>query len=112
MLHGMASASTVAWVMYQKYVNAMPLYRVERDFKQYGVNITRATLANWVIQNTDRFFSPFYAYLHKLLLKRVFIMADETVIHVLHEEDRRPEKQVIHVDFPEWRGWTGPHHTL
>lgn len=93
MLHGMASASTVAWVMYQKYVNAMPLYRIERDFKQYGVNITRATLANWVIQNTDRFFSPFYAYLHKLLLKRVFIMADETVIQVLHEEDRRPESK-------------------
>ena len=69
MLHGMASASTVAWVMYQKYVNAMPLYRIERDFKQYGVNITRATLANWVIQNTDRFFSPLYDYLHKLLLQ-------------------------------------------
>lgn len=93
MLHGMASASAAAWVMCQKYVNAMPLYRIERDFKQYGVNITRATLANWVIQNTDRFFSPFYAYLHKLLLKRVFIMADETVIQVLHEEDRRPESK-------------------
>ena len=93
MLHGMASASTVAWVMYQKYVNAMPLYRIERDFKQYGVNITRATLANWVIQNTDRFFSPLYDYLHKLLLQRGFIMADETVIQVLHEEGRRPESK-------------------
>ena len=55
MLHGMASASTVAWIMYQKYVNAMPLYRIDKDFKQYGVNITRATLANWVIRNTERF---------------------------------------------------------
>ena len=31
MLHGMASAGTVAWVMYQKYVNALPLYRQEKD---------------------------------------------------------------------------------
>lgn len=77
MLHGMASASTVAWIMYQKYVNAMPLYRIEKDFKQYGVNITRATLANWVIQNTERFLSPFYSYLHRLLLNRIYIMADE-----------------------------------
>ena len=51
----LASASTIAWIMYQKFVNAMPLYRIENDFKQYGVTITRATLANWVIQNTERF---------------------------------------------------------
>ena len=91
MLHGMASASTVAWIMYQKYVNAMPLYRIEKDFKQYGVNITRATLANWVIQNTERFLSPFYSYLHRLLLNRIYIMADETTVQVLHEENKRAE---------------------
>ncbi|MDD6811291.1 MAG: transposase, partial [Lachnospiraceae bacterium] len=61
--------------MYQKYVNAMPLYRIEKDFKQYGVNITRATLTNWVIQNTERFLSPLYSYLHRLLLNRIYIMA-------------------------------------
>lgn len=71
MLHGMASASTVAWIMYQKYVNAMPLYHMEKDFKQNGVNVTRATLANWVIQNTERFLLPFYDYLYKRLIKRI-----------------------------------------
>lgn len=92
-LHGMASASTVAWIMYQKYVNAMPLYRIEKDFKQYGVDITRATLANWVIQNTNLFFTPFFEYLHKLLLQRVFVMADETTYQVLKEDGRRAESQ-------------------
>lgn len=90
-LHGMASASTVAWIMYQKYVNAMPLYRIEKDFKQNGVNVTRATLANWVVQNTERFLTPFYGYLHKLLIKRTYIMADETTVQVLHEENKRAE---------------------
>ena len=28
-----ASASSVAWTMYQKYGNAMPLYRQEKDWK-------------------------------------------------------------------------------
>jgi len=93
MLHGMASASTVAWIMYQKYVNAMPLNRLEKDFRQFGAKITRATLANWVIQNTDRFFVPFYNYLHELLLKRAFVMADETTVQVLKEEGRRPESK-------------------
>ena len=49
MLYGMASAGTVAWVMYQKFCNGLPYYRQEKDWKQYGVEITRATMANWVI---------------------------------------------------------------
>ena len=51
MLYGMASAGTVAWVMYQKFCNGLPYYRQEKDWKQYGVEITRATMANWVIRN-------------------------------------------------------------
>lgn len=46
MLYGMASAGTVAWVMYQKFCNSLPFYRQEKDWKQYGVASTRATMAN------------------------------------------------------------------
>ena len=56
MLYGMASAGTVAWVMYQKFCNGLPYYRQEKDWKQYGVEITRATMANWVIRNSEAFF--------------------------------------------------------
>ena len=34
--HSLASPSTVAYVMYQKYVNSIPLYRQEADWKQLG----------------------------------------------------------------------------
>ena len=57
MLYGMASAGTVAWVMYQKFCNGLPYYRQEKDWKQYGVEITRATMANWVIRNSEAFSS-------------------------------------------------------
>ena len=60
MLHGMASAGTVAWVMYQKYVNSLPLYRQEKDFKMYGAEICRGTIANWIINNSEEFFKPQY----------------------------------------------------
>ena len=56
MLYGMVSAGTVAWVMYQKFCNGLPYYRQEKDWKQYGVEITRATMANWVIRNSEAFF--------------------------------------------------------
>ena len=60
MMHGMASASTVAWVVYQKYCNGMPLYRIEQDLGRLGAKISRATLANWVIKNAEAFFTPMY----------------------------------------------------
>ena len=55
---GPASASTVAWTMYQKYANGLPLYRQEKDWKQYGAQISRTTLANWIIYCSQNYFQP------------------------------------------------------
>ena len=85
----MASAGTVAWVMYQKFCNSLPYYRQEKDWEQYGASITRATMANWVIRNSEAFFHPMYKYFHRKLLERGFVMADETPLQVLHEAGRR-----------------------
>ena len=83
---GPASASTVAWTMYQKYANGLPLYRQEKDWKQYGAQISRTTLANWIIYCSKNYFQPMYDYFHRELLKRSFAMADETRVQVLNEE--------------------------
>ena len=91
MMYGMASASTVAWVIYQKYCNGMPLYRIEQDLGRLGAKISRATLANWIIKNTEAFFAPMYGYFHRKLLERDFAMADETPLQVLHEPGRRAQ---------------------
>ena len=91
MLYGMASAGTVAWVMYQKFCNGLPYCRQEKDWKQYGAAITRATMANWVIHNSEAFFLPMYEYFHRKLLERGFAMADETPLQVLHEPGRRAQ---------------------
>ena len=93
MLYGMACAGTVAWVMYQKFCNALPYFRQEKDWKQYGASITRKTTANWVIQNSEAFFLPMYKYFQRKLLERKFAMADETPLQVLHESGRRAQTQ-------------------
>lgn len=56
----LASASTVAHVMYQKYVNAMPLSRQEKDWANQGVVLSRATLANWVIRAATDWLLPLW----------------------------------------------------
>jgi len=76
--HSYASSSAVAWTMYQKFANALPLYRQEQDWKQLGVTLNRATLANWIIYCANNYFTPLYDYFHRELLKRQFLMADET----------------------------------
>ena len=92
MLHGMASASTVAWVMYQKYANSLPLYRQEQDFKRlYGLDIGRGTIAKWIINNAKDFFAPLCKYFQRKLIAGRYVMADETPLQVLKEPNRRPE---------------------
>ena len=90
---GYASASAVAWTMYQKYCNSIPLYRQEKDWKQYGAEISRATLANWIIYCTEHYLRPVYDYFHRELVRRSFAMADETRVQVLNEPDRRAQTQ-------------------
>ncbi len=91
MKHSLASPSSVAWVMYQKYANGLPLYRQEKDWKQYGLVLSRATMANWVIYCAEHYLKPVYEYCHRLLLEREFAMADETRVQVLKEPGRKAE---------------------
>ena len=91
--HSLASPSTVAYVMYQKYVNSVPLYRQEADWKQLGVNLSRATLANWVIKSGIDYMEPVYEQLHRHLLERDIIHADETPCQVLKEEGKTAQSK-------------------
>ena len=89
--HSYTSESAVAWTMYQKFHNAMPLYRQEKDWLQLGAKLTRGTLAQWIIFCAETYFRPLYQYFHKMLLKRKFLMADETRVQVLKEPERAAE---------------------
>lgn len=91
--HSLASPSTVAYVMYQKYVNSVPLYRQEADWKQLGVKLRRATLANWVIKCGTDYMEPVYEQLHRHLLERDIIHADETPCQVLKEEGKTAQSK-------------------
>ncbi|ACV62308.1 transposase IS66 [Desulfofarcimen acetoxidans DSM 771] len=89
----LASASTVAHVMYKKYVNGMPLYRQEKDWANQGVILSRATLANWIIRAAIDWLVPLWETMKCHLLKQAVIHADETVIQVLKEEGKKPSSE-------------------
>ncbi len=88
-----SSESLVSWCIYQKYKMALPLYRMEQDWSEFGVELSRTTMANWVIYCSEHYFKPLYDYFHRELLKREFLMADETRVQVLREPERRAQSQ-------------------
>jgi len=91
MNHSLASATTVANVMYQKYVNSMPLYRQEKDWEQLGLALSRATMANWIIRCSQDWLTPVVEILKQELLKRDIIHCDETTVQVLKEKGKAPQ---------------------
>jgi len=90
---GLASPSSAAHVMYQKFINGMPLYRQEKDWETFGVKISRATLANWIIYTSFHWLLPLWKALKALLLGAAIILADETVVQVLNEPGKTPQSE-------------------
>lgn len=86
--HSLASASTVADIMVQKYVDGLPLARQEKIWAREGVALSRATMANWVIRAAQTWLKPLYRTLKKELLGSSTIYADETVVQVLKEDGK------------------------
>lgn len=63
LLHGSTvSPSFAAAVMNGKYVNAVPLYRLEQEFTRYGLAITRQDMANWKIRLGEEYLAVLYDY--------------------------------------------------
>lgn len=83
----LVSAQLMAYIMNQKFVNAMPLYRQEQEFKRLGVILSRQNLSNWVIKGAG-LLEPLLEALKQDLLARSVLHADETTLEVLCEPGR------------------------
>ncbi len=83
LLHGsLVSPTIAAAIMNGKYVNAVPLYRLEQEFSRYGLTITRQNMANWMIRLGESYLAVLYDYLHQKLYNYHVIQADETPVLV------------------------------
>ena len=98
LLHGsLVSPSLGAAIINGKYVNAVPLYRLEQEFQRYGLQITRQNMANWCIRLAEEYLSILYDYLHKELYFYHVIQADETPVLVNHDGRKAGSKSWVWV---------------
>jgi transposase len=83
-----ATPSLLAQVITSKYQYALPLYRQEQMFRQYGIDLSRKTLADWMIK-CSTLLQPLYQRLKAIQLEQPVIQADETPLKVIHEDKSR-----------------------
>jgi transposase len=90
--NSLASPSMLAHIMSRKYMEAIPLYRQEQQFKRFGINLSRQTLSNWVIKGS-LWLETLYEAMHRELISKDVLHADETVLEVLREPGRETTAQ-------------------
>jgi transposase len=121
----LASPGLLAHVAVSKYQDALPLYRQETILRRIGVDLSRATLANWMIK-TGSLVQPIINLLRDRLLDYDILQMDETTVQVLKEPGKTaqsksylwvqkggpPDKPVVLFDYDPRRGAEVPMRLL
>ncbi|HEN46861.1 MAG TPA: IS66 family transposase [Mizugakiibacter sp.] len=121
----MASPGLLAYITVSKYQDALPLYRQETILKRIGVELPRATLANWMIQ-AGTLIQPIINLLRDRLLAYDILQMDETTVQVLQEPGKTaqsksylwvqrggpPDQPVVLYDYDPGRGAGVPKRLL
>ena len=89
--HSPASASSVAYIIFDKCFMGLPYYRQESGMAGLGFKLPRETMANWFIYCAEHYFYPIYERMHEFLIKRDILHADETTCQVLREKGKSAE---------------------
>ena len=79
---GLAAPGLHAWVLIQKYLDHLPLYRIEQISQRHGVPIARSTQAQWVGQ-LGVSLQPLVDRLTEQLKQGQVLHADETPVQQL-----------------------------
>jgi len=95
--NSLASPSLVAAILDNKYVNALPIYRMEQNFLRQGIQLSRQVMCNWVIRSCERYLSLMVERMKKALLTREVIQADESTVEVSKDGRKAGSKSYMWV---------------
>ena len=88
----LASPRLLACIATAKYADALPLYRQCRQFQRIGVELSRTTLARWMVC-VGELVVPLINVLRDELVERPYLLMDETTVQVLKEPGKTPESK-------------------
>jgi len=82
-----ATPSLLGYIITSKYADGLPLYRLEQMFKRLGQEVSRTSMAHWIIR-LDEVFQPLMNLLREEQNNAAYLQADETRIQVLKENGK------------------------
>jgi transposase len=77
----MAGPGVLAYIAVSKYADALPLARQETIFKRHGIELSRSTMASWMI-SVGNLIRPLLNLARDELVKAKVVQADETRIQI------------------------------
>ncbi len=83
--NSIATPSLIATIMTGKYLNHFPLDRQSTCYKSYGVKLETNTMANWMIEATEKYLSKIYYELKKNLIELHVVHADESPFSIIKD---------------------------
>jgi transposase len=89
---GIATPSLLSGIVTNKYADGLPLYRQEEMFDRIGVDLSRGSMARWIIQAAEACM-PVWNALEERFFKSDYVSCDETHTQVLKEKGRRAESK-------------------
>ena len=77
--NSLAGAGLVAWILVQKYLHHLPLYRQQAIFQRQGLLLPRQTMCDWVLASAFQL-GPIQLALRRLILASGVLQLDDTPI--------------------------------
>lgn len=122
---GLATPGLVAHIAIAKYADGLPLYRQEKIFARHGIELTRSTMAGWMVAVAEGC-GPLIDLYYQELRAGPLVNVDETPVQVLKEPGRsnttksymwvfrggRPDKPVILFKYSQTRSGELPRQVL
>jgi len=82
-----ASPSVLAKVIYDKFVQYLPLYRQVKEWDRYGLDTNDKNLSNWVIRAAHDWLLPIYERMKELMMSKSVLHVDETYGQIINRSD-------------------------
>jgi transposase len=84
---GIATASLVAFILVNKFVDHLPFYRQEKRFERIGITISRQDMSNWTVRSAT-LLQPLVDRFRGLIRGGPVVNIDDTRVQVMNEPDR------------------------
>lgn len=85
-----ATPKLLSFIVFSKFFQGLPFYRIEELFKLQGIDLSRALMASWMIRLTEKL-RPLWNILEDLAESSGYMAIDATGVQVLKEKGRAPQ---------------------